>query len=65
MFYGTLAVVSADNLGSLLIGGFKESCMANRCCPHCFASREDAKKKVSSNVPIYALITFCFVVLRV
>ena len=25
-FYGTLAVVSADNLGSLALGGFKESC---------------------------------------
>ena len=31
-FYGTLAVVSADNLGSLALGGFKESCTAYRCC---------------------------------
>ena len=46
MFYGALAVVSADNLGSLLLSGFKESCTANRCCRHCLATRGCAKLQV-------------------
>lgn len=45
-FYGTLAVVSADNLGSLALGGFKESCTAYRCCRHCMATQETAKTQV-------------------
>ena len=28
VMFGALTVVSADNLGSLLLGGFKESCSA-------------------------------------
>ncbi len=39
VYYGALAVVSADNLGSLALGGFKESCTASRC------------SRVSSNSP--------------
>ena len=27
MLFGTLAAISADNLGSLALGGFKESCI--------------------------------------
>ena len=46
MFYGTLAVVSADNLASLLMGGFKESCTATRCCRHCLAVQETARTLV-------------------
>lgn len=46
-FYGTLAVVSADNLGSLLLGGFKESCSAEHCCRHCLTSRNASKQKVN------------------
>lgn len=42
-FYGTLAVVSADNLGSLALGGFKESCTAYRCCRHFMATQETAR----------------------
>ena len=36
--YGTLAAVSADNLGSLALGGFKESCTAYRRCRQCYAT---------------------------
>ena len=32
VYPGTLGIVSADNLGSLALGGFKESCSANRMC---------------------------------
>ena len=42
-FYGTVAVVSADNLGSLALGGFKESCTAYRCCRHCMVTQETAR----------------------
>ena len=44
--YGTISVISADNLGSLALGGFKESCSANRCCRHCMATQDTAKTKV-------------------
>ena len=44
---GSIALVSADNLGSLLLGGFKESCSAYRCCRQCMATQESARMKVS------------------
>ena len=44
--YGTIAAAAADNLGSLLLGGFKESCTAHRMCRHCMATRETAKTMV-------------------
>ena len=44
--YGTIAVVSADNLGSLLLGGFKESCSALRMCRHCMATKEQSRSQV-------------------
>ena len=46
VFYGTLATVSADNLGSLALGGFKESCSSLRCCRHCMATQDTARSKV-------------------
>ena len=49
-FYGTIAVVSADNLGSLALGGFKESCTAYRCCRYCMATQETARSCVSNSV---------------
>lgn len=54
MYYGTLGVVSADNLGSLALGGFKESCSANRMCRHCLATKEAARTQVliSKSVPV-------------
>ena len=45
--YGTIAAVSADNLGSLLLGGFKESCTAYKLCRHCMATKEDTETWVS------------------
>lgn len=45
--YGTLAAVSADNLGSLALGGFKESCSAYRCCRHCYATHDTIACQVS------------------
>jgi len=47
VLYGTLAIVSADNLGSLALGGFKESCSANKMCRHCMATKDEAQRKVS------------------
>ena len=46
VLFGTLAAVSADNLGSLALGGFKESCTAYRCCRHCMATRDMMSSKV-------------------
>ena len=46
--YGTIAVVSADNLGSLLLGGFKESCSAIRMCRHCMATKEESSSQVDN-----------------
>ena len=47
IIFGALAVVSADNLGSLLVGGFKESCSAYRLCRHCMATKEDTETQVN------------------
>ena len=38
VYHGSLALVSADNLGSLALGGFKESCTANCMCRQCLAT---------------------------
>ena len=46
MIYGTIAILSADNLGSLAVGGFKESCSALKMCRHCMASKDDSQKQV-------------------
>ena len=43
VYHGTVGVVSADNLGSLALGGFKESCSANRMCRHCLATKATAQ----------------------
>lgn len=40
-------MVSADNLGSLLLGGFKESCTSYRMCRHCMATKQDSETMVS------------------
>jgi len=44
--FGSLALVSADNLGSLALGGFKESCSAKKMCRHCMATSENFKEHV-------------------
>ena len=53
--YGTLAIVSADNLGILALIGFKKNCTALRMCRHCMSTRGKSQKQV---------ITYnCFVVI--
>ena len=44
--FGTVAVISANNFGSLALGGFIESCSAIKMCRHCMTSRDKSKKKV-------------------
>ena len=44
--FGSLCVVSADNHGSLALGGFIESFSAHRYCRHCMATNDEAKTKV-------------------
>ena len=46
MYGGTLAIVSGDNLGSLALGGFKESCSALKICRHCVATKDESQKQV-------------------
>ena len=41
-----LCLVSADNLGSQALGGFKESCSAFRFCRQCMATHDPAQTKV-------------------
>ena len=44
--YGALGIVSADNLGSLKLGGFKESCSALRMCRYCMSTKGESRKQV-------------------
>lgn len=46
-FYGTIAVITADNLAANLLGGFKEGSTAYRGCRQCTATLEDLKTRVS------------------
>lgn len=41
--YGTISIVSADNLASNLLGGFKEGSTAYRGCRQCFATPSQMK----------------------
>ena len=45
-YYGSLALVSADNPASSAVGGFKESCSAYRHCRQCFGTKEEMKREV-------------------
>jgi len=47
VFHGTIAVISADNFGSLALGGFKESCTATKMCRHCMATKNDSCSQVN------------------
>lgn len=49
---GTLTVVSADNLASQLIGGYKALNSAFRKCRYCMATDEQMQSKVSIYVPL-------------
>jgi len=46
LMYGTIAIVSADNLGSLVLGGFKENCSALKMCRHCMATKDTSQNQV-------------------
>ncbi len=46
VFRGTVAVVSADNLGSNALGGFKEGSTAHRPCRQCMGTLEEMKVEV-------------------
>ena len=50
LYLGVLCAVSADNLASLALGGFKESCAAYRMCRQCMVTRDSAKTKVSGYI---------------
>ena len=42
-----MCAVSADNLASLAMGGFKESCSALRLCRHCMTTRDESQSLVN------------------
>ena len=44
---GTISFVSGDNLGSQLIGGFKEGSGAHKKCRHCMGTTDAIKSMVS------------------
>ena len=44
---GTVALVSADNLASNALGGFKESASANLHCRQCLGSADETTQIVS------------------
>ena len=46
VIYGTISVVSADNLASCSVGGFKEGGLAYRFCRHCLITMHEIKTKV-------------------
>ena len=47
-FNGTIMFFSGDNLGSQLVGGFKEGAGANLKCRHCMGTKDDVQTKVKS-----------------
>jgi len=55
VMFGTIAAISADNLGSLALGGFKESCSTYWICRHCMATREESKSNVSLVQKLFSL----------
>ena len=57
--YGAPAVVSADNLGSLGLEGFKGSCSALRMCRQCMTTKAESQKQVNNWLVIPDVITVC------
>ena len=47
--YGTITIVSADNLASNALGGFKEGSTAHRGCRQCLATRSEMKTVFSES----------------
>ena len=56
-FTGTITFVSGDNLGSQLIGGFKEGPGAHLKCRHCMGNTHDIKTMV--NILMFLFSTKC------
>lgn len=54
--------MTGDNLGSLAIGGFKESCSALHCCRQCMATQETARSEVHKSVINKLIIKFVYMI---
>ena len=56
--YGALIAVSGDNIGSQLLGEFKQLASAMRQCRWCMATKDDVNTKVYiySSIHIYRYI---------
>jgi hypothetical protein len=48
-YYGTIALISADNPASSALGGFKEGSSAYRYCRHCLGKAEDTIKEFNES----------------
>ena len=46
-FFGSIVTISADNLGSHSVGGFKEGFSALRPCRQCMTTNREMKQNVS------------------
>lgn len=51
IYYGTIAVISADNPASNGLGGFKESTAATHYCRQCKADSSEARSVVCYTHP--------------
>ena len=60
MYYGTLALVSADNPASSGLGGFKEGNCAYRYCHHCLGTAVECVVEVDvfENILLHSLSMF-------
>lgn len=56
LVYGSVALLSADNLASSATGGFKEGGTAYRFCRQCLTTDEESKQKVI--IPIWYVHTY-------
>ena len=56
-FSGTIIFMSGDNLGSQLVGGFKEGSGANLKCRHCLGNSDEIRLMVSTrHLPHYLML---------
>ena len=58
VMYGTITVVSADNLGGCSLGGFKEGSTAYRGCRHCLAT--PGKNAPRMSVPVLRVYSMLY-----
>ena len=70
-FRGTLAYVSADNLGAQFIGGFKQGSQSHRKCRECMATDDQIQSMVRkifhthAQMPLHHFNLYCTHVLTV